>query len=156
MNIRNREIIESFKEVGEWVVRGIWSKEHAILNAWGKGALHAAAYQGHEDMVQVLLLAGADLEAVDNDGTTPLYLAAQQKHKGVVQILLKAGAHLQTEKLDPVPASINEHNKRIFKELFGKNYSERDMETTGTTDFIVGLVAQFTKSLSSSKRLGRH
>ena len=160
VNIRNRKRMESYKGVGEKVVHGILSglsKEHAIMNAWGKGALHAAAYQGHEDMVQVLLSAGADLEAAGNDGTTPLYLAAQQKHKGIVQILLSAGAQLQTERHDPVLALLDEHNKKKnsrSKELIRKNDHERDMIKMGTTDFLVGLVAELTKSWSSSRRLG--
>ena len=160
VNIRNRKMMESYKGVGEKVFHGILSglsKEHAIMNAWGKGALHAAAYQGHEDMVQVLLSAGADLEAAGNDGTTPLYLAAQQKHKGVVQVLLGAGAQLQTERHDPVLALLDEHNKKKnsrSKELIRKNDHARDMMKMGTTDFLVGLVADFTKSWSSPRRLG--
>ena len=159
VNIRNRKMMESYKGVGEKVFHGILSglsKDHAIMNAWGKVALHAAAYQGHEDMVQVLLSAGADLEAVGNDGTTPLYLAAQQKHKGVVQILLQKGAHLQTERHDPVLALLNERNKKKnsgSKELIRKDDHEKEMIKRGTTDFLVSLVADCTKSLSSSRRL---
>ena len=165
VNIRNKKMMDSYKGVGEKVVHGILSglsKEHAVMNAWGKGALHAAAYQGHDDMVEVLLSAGADLEALGNDGTTPLYLAAQQKHKGVVQILLKAGAHLQTERHDPVLALLDEHNMEKnsksqdskSEQLTRKNGHRRDMMRMGTTDILVGMVADFTKSLSSSRRLG--
>ena len=160
VNIRNRKLMESYKGVREKVVHGILSglsKEHAVMNAWGKGALHAAAYQGYEEMVQVLLSAGADFEAVGNDGTTPLYLAAQQKHRGVVQILLKAGAQLQTERHDPVLALLDEHNKKKSsrsKELIRKNDHGVDMIKIGTTDLLVGLVADLTKTWSSSRRLG--
>lgn len=79
VDIRNRKKMEFYKGVREKVFHGILSglsTKHAIMNAWGKSAPHAAAYRGHEDMVQVLLSAGADLEAASNDGTTPLYLAA--------------------------------------------------------------------------------
>ena len=160
VNIRNRKLMESYKGVREKVAHGILSglsKEHSVMNAWGKGALHAAAYQGHEEMVQVLLSAGADFEAAGNDGTTPLYLAAQQKHRGVVQILLKAGAQLQTERHDPVLALLDEHNKKKSsksKELIRKNNHEVDMIKIGTTDLLVGLVADLTKTWSSSRRLG--
>lgn len=114
VDIRNRKKMESYQRVREKVFHGILSglsTEHAIMNAWAKSALHAAAYRGHEDMVQVLLSAGAGLEAVGNDGATPLYLAAQIKHKGAVQILRKARAQLQTERLDPVLALLDERNK---------------------------------------------
>lgn len=159
VDIRNRKKMESYKEAREKVFHGILSglsTEHAIMNAWGKSALHAAAYRGHEDMVQVLLSAGADLEAAGNDGATPLYLAAQQKHKGVVHILLKAGAQLQTERHDPVLALLDERNKEKnseSKELTGRNNREREMAKMGTSDFLVGLVANVTKSWSSSRRL---
>lgn len=107
-------------------------------------------------MVQVLLSAGADIEAAGNDGTTPLYLAAQQKHKGVVEILLKAGAQLQTERHDPVIALLEERNEEKDsggKKLVKKNDYEREMMKMGTSDFLVGLVADVTKSWSSSRRL---
>lgn len=122
----------------------------------GQSALHAAAYRGHEDMVQVLLSAGADLEAAGNEGATPLYLAAQQKHKGVVQILLKAGAQLQSERHDPVLAILDERNKEKnseSKELTRRNDRKREMAKMGTSDILVGLVANVTKSWLSSRRL---
>lgn len=159
VNIRNRKKMESYKGVSEKVFHGILSglsKEHAIMNAWGKSALHAAAYRGHQGMVQVLLSAGADIEATGNDGTTPLYLAAQQKHKEVVETLLKAGAQLQTERHDPVIALLDERNEERTsgsKELIKKNDYEREMMKMGTSDFLVGLVADVTKSWSSSRRL---
>ena len=161
VNIRNRMTMETYKEVEMRVAHrrssGL-SIEHSIMNTWGKGALHAAAYQGHEDMVQVLLSAGADLEAAGNDGMTPLYLAAHQKHKGVVQILLKAGAHLQTESHDPVPALLDEHNRKKHsrsKEVIRKNERERNMIKIGKTELVVTLVADLTDSWLSSKGLGR-
>lgn len=159
VNIRNRKLMESYKGVRERVVHGILSsssKEHAIVDTWGKGALHAAAYKGHKEMVQVLLSAGADLEAAGNDGTTPLYLAAQQKHRGVEQILLKAGlikagAHLHGRR-DPVLALLDEHKKKKSSKsmkLIRHNDYERDMVTMGA---IVGLAA---KSWWSSRRRDR-
>ena len=162
VNIRNRKKMEYYRGFSEKVIHGVLSglsKEHAIMNAWGKSALHAAAYRGHEDMVQVLLSAGADREAVGNDRTTPLYLAAQKKHKGVVQILLNAGAQLQTERHDPVLALIDERNKEKnggSKELIKRDDDrERQIMEIGSSDFFVGLVADVTKVLSSSRRLAK-
>ncbi|MCG5461583.1 ankyrin repeat domain-containing protein [Micromonospora sp. NPDC053740] len=42
--------------------------------------------------VRALLRAGADPNAADRDGTTPLYLAALQNKRAAVRILLDAGA----------------------------------------------------------------
>jgi ankyrin repeat protein len=159
INIRNKKKMESYKGVGEKIFHGFvagLSKEHAIMNTWGKTALHAAAYRDHEEMLQALLLAGADLEAAGNDGHTALYLAAQQKHQGIVQMLLKAGAQLETEKHDPVLALLNERNKRRdgeSKQIAKRDDQRREMAKMGTSDVLVGLVADWTKALSSSRRL---
>ena len=139
VNMENKKKMESYMGGGEEVIHGTRSdlfEERAVANPWGKRALHAAAYQGHEAMVQMLLSAGADLEAAGNDGATPLYLAAQQKHKGVVQILLKAGAHY-----DPILGSLDEHKKkrrRRSKELSRDGGLERGM---GTFFLFAGLLA---------------
>ena len=39
----------------------------------GYTAIHAAAAYGHKELVQLLLAAGADIHAQDNDGDTPLH-----------------------------------------------------------------------------------
>lgn len=158
VNIRNDKNMKSYKGVKEKILHGLvggLSNQHAILNAWGKTALHAAAYRGHGEMVEMLLLAGADTEAEGNDALTPMYLAAQQKHKAVVQMLLKAGAKLETEKHDPVLALLDERNKE--KDGKGKEPTRRDdhrreMARIGTSDSLVGLVADMTKSWASSRR----
>ena len=42
-------------------------------------SLHiAAAFNGHQDCVQVLIEGGADASATNNEGQTPLLLAAQK------------------------------------------------------------------------------
>ena len=159
VNIRNNTKMESYKGIREKFLHGLvagLSKEHAIMNAWGKTALHAAAYRGHEEMVQILLQAGADLEAAGNDGLTPMYLAAQRKHGAIVQMLLKAGAQLETERHDPVLALLSERNKARdgkSRELTKKDDQRREMAKMGTSDTLVGLVADWTKNWSSSRRL---
>ena len=148
VNIENRKETEYYVGGGEEIVHGTRSgpfEEHVVTNAWGRGALHAAAYRGHEAMVQMLLSAGADLEAAGNDGATPLYLAAQKKRRGVVQILLEAGAHLQTEGHDPILGFLDEHKKkrrRRSKELI------RYREVVGT----VGTMIFFASLLGSLRR----
>ena len=163
VNIRNKKKIKSYKGVGEKILHGLvagLSKDHAIMNTWGKTALHAAAYQGHEEVVQLLLQAGADLEATGNDGLTPMYLAAQRKHGVIVQMFLKAGAQLETERHDPVLALLSERNEAKddgkSREMIKKDDHRREMAKMGTSDALVGLVADWTKTLSSSRRLQDH
>lgn len=156
VNIRNRKSMGTYKDNGERLIHGVLaglSKDHAMMNAWGKTALHAAAYQGHEEMVKILIDAGADIEAIGNDNVTPMYLAAQQKHKDLVQLFLRSGAQVETVRTDPVLALINERNK-------GKPSStgevirahDSDMEMMGTSDNFVSLVAAFTRSIANARR----
>jgi len=70
----------------------------------GNTPLHEAAKvedkfnsQVYERIVQDLLVAGADLTAVDADGRTPLHRAAQQCEPKVVAHLMKGLKHLRTE-----------------------------------------------------------
>jgi ankyrin repeat protein len=71
------------------------------LNGMSVLKLHDAVRHGRHDLVQQLLAAGADVEATDQDGETPLFYAARlnpvhvnlESHK-VVQTLLAAGANV--------------------------------------------------------------
>ncbi len=58
----------------------------------GDTALHAAAMGGHEDVVDVLLDAGADIKAKSKDGKLPADLAFNNNHHSVVELLRDHGA----------------------------------------------------------------
>lgn len=68
----------------------------------GATALHCAAWQTGEqsDVVDLLVAAGAERDAVDNDDDTPLHLAASQGKVQLVKRLIAAGA-----RRDPVNSS---------------------------------------------------
>ena len=51
-----------------------------------------AALDGDLDKLRSLIDAGADVNAEDNEGTTPLMLAAYEGYEEVVKILIEAGA----------------------------------------------------------------
>jgi ankyrin repeat protein len=75
----------------------------AAVNCRGDGgftALHFAAQERHVDVARVLLEAGADLEAQNEYGGTPLWVAvmnARDTEGGVVGLLLRAGAFPDAE-----------------------------------------------------------
>ena len=69
-----------------------------------KTALHLSAHQGHLDIVQALLKAGADVDAKDVYSSTSLTLSAHQGHFDVVQALLKAGADVDAKDVNSYTA----------------------------------------------------
>ncbi|KAJ5883588.1 uncharacterized protein N7473_010474 [Penicillium subrubescens] len=63
----------------------------------GKTALHFASEWGNQEIVRLLLEAGADANALlnsANEGVTALHLAAKGGHVEVVQLLLEAGENI--------------------------------------------------------------
>lgn len=51
---------------------------------------------GHVAVVRALLERGANIEAKEGDGSTPLYVAAQNGHVEVVKLLLTKRANPET------------------------------------------------------------
>ena len=75
-----------------------------LLLAWGarpnaaspvKGpcALSAAAFEGHADVCDALIKAGADVNHAEANTLTPLYFACKRSHTNVVTLLLRASAN---------------------------------------------------------------
>ena len=58
----------------------------------GVAPLHLAAGEGHVDVVEVLLAAGAPVNGVDGGGVTALQVARKYDHSDVEGVLLRAGA----------------------------------------------------------------
>lgn len=64
----------------------------AIFDRKGRSALHAAAGQGHAEIVERLIAAGLDVSVVNEDNCTPLFEAVSNKRPEIVKILLDHGA----------------------------------------------------------------
>ncbi|MBV9928630.1 MAG: ankyrin repeat domain-containing protein [Acidobacteria bacterium] len=76
--------------VARLLASGAWADERAAHG--GETPLMRAAARGHEDVVRVLLEAGAEPSARRADGFTPLILAVFFGHEGVVRLLVERGA----------------------------------------------------------------
>jgi hypothetical protein len=55
-------------------------------------ALHYAVFAGHDEIAQLLIRAGADVNARSTNGSTVLMMAAREGHADLTQILLARGA----------------------------------------------------------------
>ena len=62
----------------------------ALTDAAGWAPVHVAAHRGREDVLRVLVAAGAATDVTTLDGCTPAVLAARQGHTAAVQLLLNA------------------------------------------------------------------
>lgn len=101
--------------------------------------LHYAAQNGHVDCVNILIKAGANIEAQDYSGATPLFLAANCFHPGSVMSTNEDGDHLflnaKDDHLDCVNAlikagaNVNAQDKHGYTALSRYVSSELDIRT---------------------------
>lgn len=86
------------------------------MNKWDQFVwtpLHHAAYAGHLEMIELLLEAGAHVDAPALNGGTPLMRAIQSSRPSCVGALLKAGANVNT--VTKTGVSLNLGKKNIQK-----------------------------------------
>lgn len=61
--------------------------------------LHIAATKGNAELCELLLVHGADMNAADKDGWTPIFWAIQQGHKHLVKSMISYGDEEAVNKL---------------------------------------------------------
>ncbi|HTI99757.1 MAG TPA: ankyrin repeat domain-containing protein, partial [Dongiaceae bacterium] len=104
-----------------------------VTNAWqGNSPLLYAALYDNLKMVQSLLAAGAQVDAENDSGRTPLSYAAKNRSPEIALVLLKAGANVNGGKLDaPLLAAIAGNNPDTAKVLLEAG---ADPNAMGDTD----------------------
>ena len=96
-----KEIIKAAKSGDAERVSALLTYDQSLVEARDKDGstpLHCAVWKGHQQVVDLLLKAGADVNAQnENDhwGTTPLHAAAHANQAAIAQLLIDYGANVR-------------------------------------------------------------
>jgi len=108
-------------------------------NKGGLTPLHAAAYSGSAEVVQLLLDHGAKLEDKANvSGATPLMVAAEENRVAVAELLIDRGADLSIPDRDgftPLTQAWAKKQTEMVRLLKGRGATCQPVEILGTEDY---------------------
>ena len=77
-------------------------------------ALHFAVIKNRLDILELLIQAGANINASDKHGRTPLILAAEFGYADIIQILLDSGANILIKNND------GKNAKQVAKKMYNE------------------------------------
>ena len=101
----NKEIIKAAKSGDTAKVSALLAADATLIDARDKDGstpLHCATWKGHEPVVVLLLQAGADVNAQNQNehwGSTPLHAAAHANQTAIAQLLIDHGAEVNAKDL---------------------------------------------------------
>jgi ankyrin repeat protein len=102
--------------------------------------LHTCAEKGHLDVARDLIEAGADVNAKDNEGLTPLYMCALGGHVEVARALIEAGADVNAKKdngVTPLHMCAYTGHLEVSRALIEKGADVNTKEDDGVTPLYV-------------------
>ncbi|WP_160153570.1 ankyrin repeat domain-containing protein [Microbulbifer sp. ALW1] len=77
-------------------------------NGYGDTPLHIVSNWGDVEAIEILISAGADINAVGESGFTPLHCAAEQNRPKAIEVLLRLGANILKDEDGSTPMEIAE------------------------------------------------
>jgi ankyrin repeat protein len=99
-------VIKAAKSGDVFTLKSLLSSDPSLISVRdtdGSTPLHCATWKGHENVVEVLLQAGADVNAVNQNehwGTTPLHAAAHANQARIAQLLIDKGADPKAQDME--------------------------------------------------------
>ncbi|XP_065676442.1 protein phosphatase 1 regulatory inhibitor subunit 16B isoform X2 [Hydra vulgaris] len=91
-----------------------------IAGEHGETAMHIAAANGYEDVVEYLLDHGAKIDLIDNDGWQPIHAAACWGQEKIIELLVNHGADLDAKTKDgetPIDLTEDEELQGMIEDL---------------------------------------
>lgn len=92
----------------------------SVQDRYGHSALYRSVYSGHAEIAELLIEAGADLNAQDKVGNTALHAAALQGREQATRVLIRAGAHVNISNNDgqtPLDLAHEQQHVRLMAAL---------------------------------------
>ena len=131
---QDQDIFTACEKGNVKIVEHLLRKDPGVVRArdqWHSTALHRAAFGGNTQIVELLLNAGADIDAESQHGLTPLFSAVHNAQVQVVRLLIARGAKVDP-KLDtgesPLHISARGFRAKVFYERgAGEDWAPQQM-----------------------------
>ncbi|MFC2142699.1 ankyrin repeat domain-containing protein, partial [Acidobacteriota bacterium] len=107
-------------------IKALIEKDQELINKkddQGWSPLHHASFHGHNEVVEFLIVSGAEINALDNLGNTPLHRASLRGHVNITRLLIEAGADLNKISafgFTPLAYAVRGNQKEVTEYLISK------------------------------------
>ena len=119
-------------------------------NRYGWTALHYAAHQGNKEIVDILVKAGASVDATDDQHRTPPNYSIDDLHDEVTLRLLNSGVNPSTKNIlawTPLHDAAKYGLEKLAKMLLDKNADVNSKDRDGKTPLHVACIYRHAKIL---------